>query len=100
MDGSITIVSTGVSIANSTTSSRVAIPTDSSGSIPGYVRVASTNQMCMRAGNASVTATTNDTLVQNADAIILRTLGMTHIAAISANGGTSGYLQISPLEDR
>lgn len=99
MDGSITIIAAGATITNSLTSTRVAIPTDSAGNIPNYVRMASTGQMCVRAGNSSVSATTNDTLVQNADSIILRTIGMTHIAAISATGTTSGYLQISPLDD-
>lgn len=99
MDGSMTITAAGASITIAAGSTRVPIPTDGSGNVPNYVRLAATGQACIRVGNSSVTATATDTLVQNADAIILRTIGMTHIAAI-ATGTPSGVVQISPLDDR
>ncbi len=99
MDGAITVAKTGGSITIAASSASIPIPTDSAGNIPVFCRLAATGQCCVKVGIGAATATTNDLLVQNADAVILRTLGFTHVAAISATGSPSGFLQISPLED-
>lgn len=99
MDDGYTILKTGGNITIASTSTAIPIPTNSAGNVPVWSRLAATGQCCVKPGNAGVTATTSDLLVQNVDAIIVRTFGMTHIAAIAATGSPSGFLQISPLED-
>ena len=97
-EDSITIVSTGATIATAGTSARVAIPNDSSGAVPKYVRVSATAAAYVKIGGSSVTAAAGDVLVQPADAVILTVGRQTHVAAIQVSA--AGVVQISPLEDQ
>lgn len=97
--GAMHIVSTGVSAATGAASARSAIPVDASGNRPKYIRVAGRNECYVKVGDSTVTATTNDVLVQPADAVILQvTTGHTHIAYIQ--GTAAGQVNIVPLENQ
>lgn len=97
-DDAIAVFQTGSIIAFGAASSRVAIPNDSSGAVPKYVRVAANAACYVKVGNSTVTAADGDVLVQPADAVILKTGNQTHIAAIQVSA--AGTVQISPIEDR
>lgn len=92
----ITVVNTGATITTGGTSAAAALPTVS-GSVPKYCRFASTAACYVKVGVAGVTAAPGDLLVQPADAVILRTHGLTHFAGIQISG--SGQLQVSPVEN-
>lgn len=94
----ITVTSTGVSAATGATSARSAIPNASDGNVPRYIRVASRNECYVKIGNNTVTATSNDVLVQPADCVIMQVpAGITHIAYIQ--GTAAGVVNITPLEN-
>ena len=95
--GAISILKTGVVISFGGTSASVAIPTDSSGTIPKYIRVAANSACYIKIHSTAPTAVAGDALVQPADALILNTHGMGFIAALQVAG--PGTVQISPLED-
>jgi hypothetical protein len=97
-EDSLSIVRTGAVIAFTGTTASVAIPTDSSGAAPKYVRLAATAACYVQLGDASVTAVAGGVLVQPADSIILKTSRLTYVSAIQVT--TGGTLQISPLEDQ
>ena len=97
-EDAVSIVKTGVVIAFGAASANIAVPTDSAGSIPKYVRVASNVACYVKIGPAGVAAVAGDALVQPADALIMKTHNYGFIAAIQVTAG--GTLQISPLEDR
>lgn len=97
-DDAIGVFTTGSVIAFSGTSARVAIPNDSSGTLPKYVRIAANAACYVKVGGSTVAAVAGDLLVQPADAVIVKTANQSHIAAIQVAGG--GTVQISPLEDR
>jgi hypothetical protein len=97
-EDSVSIVKTGSVIAFGAASASLAIPTDSSGALPKYVRVASTAACYIKVGLAGLAAAAGDVLVQPADAVILKIGGCGFIAAIQVSAG--GTVQISPLEDQ
>lgn len=97
IDDAITILAPGVSAATGAASARSAIPTNSAGNAPNYIRVSARNECYVRVGTSTVVATANDTLVQPADAVILRVAGNTHIAYIQ--GTAAGLVNAVPLED-
>ena len=94
----VTIVATGFSAATGAASAVTAIPNDSSGRAPNYIRVAARSECYVKLGTAGATATTNDILVQPADSIFLQVpKGLTHIAYIQ--GTAAGQVNVSPLEN-
>ena len=97
-DDAISVVKTGSVISFTGTSANVAIPTDSSGTTPKYVRIASTTACYVKIGPSGVTAAAGDLLVQPADAAIVKVSNQAYIAAIQVSA--AGTAQISPLEDR
>lgn len=97
-DDAINIAATGSTQATGAASARVAIPTTAANTAPRYIRIAAINESYVRVGDSSVTATTNDVLVQPADAVILRAQGCTHVAFIQ--GASAGKVNIMPLEDQ
>lgn len=97
-DDAISVVKTGAIIAFTGTSANVAIPTDSSGTAPKYIRVAANAACYVKIGPAGVTAAAGDLLVQPADAVILKVHNQAYIAAIQVSA--AGTVQISPIEDR
>lgn len=97
-DDGLAIVKTGSIIGFGAASANVAIPTDSSGTTPKYIRVAANAACYVKIGPSGVTAAAGDVLVQPADAVILKVLNQAYIAAIQV--AAAGTVQISPLEDR
>ncbi len=97
MKNAVTIVKTGTTITTGLTSASVAIPTDSSGTIPKYCRLSATQSCYASVGVTGVTAVAGDILVNPNDAVIVRTHGLTYIAAIQVSA--AGVLQISPVEN-
>jgi len=98
LDDALRISATGSTITVSGASANVAIPNTSAGNAPRYIRLAATNTVAVKMGtSAGVTATTNDMLVQPADACIISAQGFSHVAAIQI-GGVAGTLFITPLE--
>jgi hypothetical protein len=97
IDDAITILASGFSAATGAASARSAIPTNSAGALPNYIRVSARNECYVRVGSSTVVATGNDALVQPADSITLRVGGNTHIAYIQ--GTAAGNVNVVPLED-
>lgn len=94
--GPMTVQSVGVTAATGAASARSAIPVDSAGNIPRYIRVSGINECYIKLGTVTIVATANDMLIQPADSAILTTNGMTHIAYIQ--GTLAGKVNIVPLE--
>lgn len=95
--GFVTVLAAGAQQASGAASARLAIPTNFSGALPRYVRVAATAAACIRLGNSSVVATAADTQVQPGDALIMAVSECTHFAVIQVS--TGGLVQVSPLEN-
>lgn len=95
-EDAITVTKTGSVINFTGTSASVTIPTDSAGTTPKYCRLTATQACYVKIDVGSATAVAGDLLVQPADAVVVRTHGLTHIAALQVT--TAGVLQISPLE--
>jgi len=95
--GFVTITTTGFTAATGAASARTAIPTDSAGNLPRYIRVAAINESYVKIGGSGVTATTNDVLIQPADSEILSVNGQTHIAYIQ--GASAGKINVQALEN-
>lgn len=97
-DDAISVVKTGSTIAFTGTSANVAMPTDSSGTTPKYIRLASTAACYVKIGASGVSAVAGDLLVQPADSVVLKVGRQAYIAALQVSA--AGTLQISPLEDQ
>ena len=96
--GFIVVTVVGFSAATGAASARTAIPVDGSGNRPNFLRVAARNECYFKIGDSSVTATTNDILVQNADSVIIQVpKGATHIAYIQ--GVAAGQINVVPLDN-
>lgn len=96
--GFIVVTVAGFSAATGAASARTAIPTDGSGNRPNYLRIAARNECYFKIGDSSVTATTNDVLVQNADSVIIQVpKAATHIAYIQ--GTAAGQINVTPLDN-
>lgn len=96
--GFYTITSAGFSAATGAASAATAIPNNSSGNVPNYIRVAARNECYVKLGIAGVAATVNDILVQPADSVVLQVpKGITHIAYIQ--GTAAGQINVTPLEN-
>lgn len=94
----VTITTVGFSAATGAASANTAIPVDSSGRRPNYIRVAARNECYVKLGLVGVAATTNDILIQPADSLILQVpAGVTHIGYIQ--GTTAGQVNVVPLEN-
>lgn len=98
MDEFITVVATGTTVTTGAASAQVTIPNASDGNLPRYVRVAATTESYVKLGVGTFSATTNDVLVQPADAVTLQVpANCNKIAYIQ--GTTSGKVNIIPLEN-
>jgi hypothetical protein len=98
MDDYITCTAVGTTITTSGTSASATIPNNSAGEVPRFVRVSATAACYVKLGVSSATATTNDILVQPADAVILQVpSGVTKIAAIQDSA--AGKCNVIPLEN-
>jgi hypothetical protein len=97
--GGFAVINTvGFTAATGAASARSTIPVDTSGNRPNYIRVAAINESYVKLGDVTVTATTNDILIQPADAIYLQVgKAVTHIAYIQ--GTAAGKINVSPLDN-
>lgn len=99
MASAVTITNPGATVTIGAASANVAIPNGGGSQVPKYVRLASTTACYVRLGNgAGTTAVPGDILIQPADALVVRSIGLTHVAGIQVSG--PGVLQISPIEDQ
>jgi hypothetical protein len=90
-------MATGFTATTGAASARSAIPVNSAGERPRYIRVAAINESYVKLGDATVTATANDILVQPADSLWLAVNGSTNIAYIQ--GTAAGKVNVVPLEN-
>jgi hypothetical protein len=98
MDDFITVTAAGITVTTGAASASVNIPVASDGNVPRYVRVAATTESYIKMASNTPTATTNDILVQPADAVILAVpAGVTKLAYIQ--GTSTGKVNIVPLEN-
>ena len=97
-ENSISVVKTGATLAFTATSANVAIPTDSSGASPKYIRLNATEACCVKLGTSGVAATAADLMLSAFESEVIAVGRQAYIAAIQVSAG--GTLQISPLEDR
>lgn len=95
--GPISVIAVGKTQTTAAASASTAIPLDSAGNVPRYIRVAAVTESYIKLGGASVAATANDILVQPADAVILAVSGATFIAYIQ--GTSTGKVNILPMEN-
>ncbi len=93
----LTVFATGFTAATGASSARTALPVNSAGENPRYIRVAGINERYVKPGPSTVTATANDMLIQPADSAILAVNGCTHIAYIQ--GTSAGKVNVVPLEN-
>lgn len=93
----ITVTAVGTTVTTGAASASVAIPDNSAGTRPLYVRITASAESFVRLGTSGVTATGNDMLVQPADSVILAVGGCTHVAYIQ--GTAAARVNIVPLED-
>lgn len=92
------IITGGFSAATGAASARSAIPNDSSGRRPNYIRIAARNECYCRLGDSGVVATNADMLIQPGDSqIVAVPNGLTHIAYIQ--GTTAGQINVVPCEN-
>lgn len=97
-DDFITITTVGTTVTTGAASANAAIPNASDGNKPRYIRVAATIESYVKLGITGVTATSNDIMVQPADAVILHVpIGVTHIGYIQ--GASAGRVNVTPLEN-
>ena len=94
----ICVVKTGATLAVGATSANVAIPTDSAGTTPKYIRLAATSACYVKIGPSGVAAVAGDLLLNAGEGVVLKAGKNTYVAAIQVSAG--GTLQISPLEDQ
>lgn len=96
IDDGYAIVAPGISAATGAASVVVALPNNSAGRRPRFVRVTTTAAAYVRLGLAGAAAVAGDALVQPGDSVVLATSGLTHIAAIQV--AAAGVMQVSPIE--
>lgn len=96
--GFVVVTAVGFSAATGAASARSTVPVDGSGNRPNFVRIASRNECYVKIGDASVAATTNDILIQPADALIIQVpKAATHVAYIQ--GTAAGQVNVIPLDN-
>jgi len=95
--GPMMITAVGFTAATGAASANTAIPNNSAGERPRYIRVAGINECYVKLGAAGVTATANDILIQPADSVILAVSGATNIGYIQ--GTAAGKINVMPLEN-
>lgn len=99
MGSGMVVAAVGDSVTTSGSSAAAAIPNDSSGRKPNYIRVSATKAAHIKLGADSlVAATGDDLLVQPGDAAILAVpKGYTHFAFLQT--AEAGVVNVVPLEN-
>lgn len=94
------IFQTGFTVSSGATSARTALPTAANSVPVKYVRVAAQGESYVKLGDSTVTATSQDILVQPADSLLLATNGATHIAYIQGGAASSARINVQPVENQ
>jgi len=94
---SLQIFATGINITTGAASAGATIPLNTSGVVPKFIRITASVSACVRIGTGAQTAVATDAVVQPGEALIIATLGCTHVAAIQQ--AAAGVVQVSPVED-
>lgn len=98
LNRALQVSATGVSITTSGVSANAAVPNDSSGTKPRYVRIAATVAAYVRIGSGAQTAVTTDMLVQPGDAVIVNVPAASpNVAAIQV--AAAGVVNVTPIEN-
>jgi hypothetical protein len=88
---------TGATVTTGAASAQVAIPVGTAGVRPRFIRIAATTESYVKFGVTGVVATTNDVMVQPADALLVAVPdGITTIAYIQ--GTAAGKVNVAPIE--
>lgn len=96
--GNPIITVTGIAITTGVASAGGAIPVNSAGEIPRYIRVTATAAAYFRMGPGAQTAIVGDMMIQPGDSQLLAVpRGVTHVAAIQV--AAAGICQVSPCEN-
>lgn len=96
-DDYITILAVGKTVTTGAASANTTLPLAADGNYPRYIRVAATTESYIKLGIAGVAATSNDIMVQPADAVILQVPN--NVTSIGYIQGTStGKVNITALE--
>lgn len=101
--GRVSISAPSLIASTGAASARSAIPVDSSGNRPSYVRVAARNECYVQLGDSTVVVSnaagaTAGILIQPADSLTIQVgRGQTHIAYIQ--GSAAGQICVSPLDN-
>jgi P pilus assembly chaperone PapD len=94
----VSVNAAGTTVTTGAASASVAVPVDSSGNQPNYVRIAATVESYVKIGGGTPTATANDIMVQPADAIILQVPRVASKVAY-IQGTATGKVNITPLDN-
>ena len=93
------ILSTGITVTSSNTAQTGTIPVNASGTYPRFVMVAAiTNPVSLKFGQSGVTATNNDLVITVNRPLTLNVTGCSNFSYLSFTAGSSGILNITPLE--
>lgn len=87
----------GSTITTGAASTRITIPTNAAAQKPNYLRIASTAYAFVKIGDSSVTATSNDILLQPNEELYIVVSGNTHVAAIQDTA--AGKVNVIPLDN-
>lgn len=94
----ITVTQTGANITTGAASARVALPLDSAGNVPRYVRVSATVAARVSLGLVASNALATDALLIPSDAMNMAVpAGLTHLCAIQDTA--AGTVNVVPLEN-
>lgn len=96
-DDAKVITVSGVTLTTSGTSASAAIPNNSSGLRPNYVRIQVTNYAFIKFGVSGAAATANDILISPNEPEVFAISGLTHIAAIQQ--AAAGVINITAMEN-
>lgn len=91
------IFATGINITTGAASVGAAIPLNTAGAVPKFVRITASVSACVRIGTGAQTAVATDAVVQPGEALVIATLGCNNVAAIQQ--AAAGVVQVSPVED-
>jgi hypothetical protein len=93
----ISVAAVGTQVTTGAASAATAIPTNSNGTKPKFVRLQALGNCYVKPGLAAAVATVNDILLSPNEAVILNVVGCSHIAAIQ--NAAAEKFNITPLED-
>lgn len=93
----LNVQATGIQVTTGAASAQTALPNNSNGTKPKFVRLQALANCYVRAGQTGVVATVNDLLLSPNEAVILNVTGCGFIAAIQETAAAK--FNITPLDD-